>query len=64
MSQDDSPTVCVHMMLERIDEDSEKESLDIDGHGTLVPYFRCCGCGALLFALMPSVGLTSMKSEG
>jgi hypothetical protein len=54
MTQDETPTICVHMMLERINEDEQKAVLDINGHGKLVPSFKCSGCGALFYAITSS----------
>ena len=54
MNQDEIPTICVHMMLERIDDEANRAVLDINGHGKLVPHFKCSNCGAFFYAVTPS----------
>lgn len=50
----DENAQCLHMMMERLKEGHLHPVLDINGHGKLVPVFKCSDCHSIFYAVTPS----------
>lgn len=46
-----NPVDCLHMMLERVKQENVHPVLDLNGHGQLVPHFKCGDCGQVFYAI-------------
>jgi hypothetical protein len=52
-SSDDTPTVCLHMMIERAEDGVSLTIIDSDNHRKLIPMFKCGNCNAVFYAILP-----------